>query len=1071
MSEIDYQKLLKDALIEMRKMRSQLDRVEQEKHEPIAVIGMDCRFPGGADNPDLYWEMLKNGVDGIVEVPPNRWDIDEYYDANPDTSGKMYARYGGFIEDVDKFDPQFFGISPREAKAIDPQQRLLLEVTHNALENAGQSTTKLKGSKTGVFVGQCFDDYSRRSINSGDPTRIDAFNSLGNTSSITAGRIAYILGLQGTTLQLDTTCSSSLVAVHLACQSLRNKELNLAIAGGVNLMLSPEVTIGFCRLKALSADGHCKTFDASADGYVRGEGCGVVILKRLSDAIADNDNILAVIKGSAVNHDGQSNGLTAPNGNAQEAVISEALNNAKVKPEDVSYIEAHGTGTSLGDPIEVLALGKVFTSNRENKLKIGSVKTNFGHLESAAGVAGLIKVILSIQHKAIPPHLNYHEPNPYIPWDKLSIEVGDRFDEWNNETRIAGVSSFGMSGTNAHLVVMEAALKDTASHKGREQRGQREQGEQGEQRAGGAEERRLELLTLSAKSEAALKDLVKQYQSYLSSPASISLRDICYTSSVGRSHFQHRLAITAQSIDELQQKLTALKDTALHRANRESPLPNNKIAFLFTGQGSQYVGMGQELYETEPVFREHCDRCFQLLQPYLDTPLQNIIFSSSASSTSPASSALPALINQTQYTQPALFTIEYALAQLWMSWGIKPTAVMGHSIGEYVAATIAGVFSLEDALKLVTARGRLMQQLPQNGSMVSILGDLKLVSKLIKPYQGKTSIAAINGDKSIVVSGENNAIICIIEYLEKDGIKHKQLNVSHAFHSDLMQPMLNEFGLVAEEINYYAPELDIVSNITGNIVDLEIATAEYWCQQIISPVLFADGIKALKDAGYKVFLECGSKPILLGMARFCLEEEPGREELVGAKGFRPKENDYAWVISLKKNSSDRQTMLDSVSSLYSSGVEIDWDSFYRHGDYQRVILPTYPFQKKSYWLDVKPLNISQINNSKINLLLGSKLNIARSSNITFETRVNLNRPVFLQDHKVFDTAIMPAAGYVEMAISAGKEVFGFSQLVLNNFNIQQPLITTASDTIVQFILTPEANNYTFEIVSLADHSN
>ena len=1027
MSEIDYQKLLKDALVEMRKMRSQLDRFEQEKHEPIAVIGMGCRFPGGANNPDAYWEMLLRSVDGITEVPKTRWDIDDYYDRDRDAPGKMYTRYGGFIEDVDKFDPQFFNISPREAEAIDPQQRLLLEVTHNALENAGQSTAKLRGSKTGVFVGQCFDDYSRRSINSGDPTRIDAFNSLGNTSSITAGRIAYVFGLQGATLQLDTTCSSSLVAVHLACQSLRNKESNLAIAGGVNLMLSPEVTIGFCRLKALSADGHCKTFDASADGYVRGEGCGVVILKRLSDAIADSDNILAVIKGSAVNHDGQSNGITAPNGNAQEAVVREALFNAKVKPEEVSYIEAHGTGTSLGDPIEVLALGKVFSGKREHKLKIGSVKSNFGHLESAAGVAGLIKVILSIKNNAIPPHLNYNQPNPYIPWDKLNIEVSDRLCEWNHN-RIAGVSSFGMSGTNAHIVVGDA-------------------GEQGSKREG---EKKLHLLTLSAKSPKALEDLVESYQKYLSSLiSSVQLENICYTSSVGRSHYKHRLAITAQSIDELQQKLAG--------ANGYSPKNDrNKIAFLFTGQGSQYVGMGQKLYETEPVFKENCDRCFQILQTHLDIPLSEIIYLETYHGTSLRK------INQTKYTQPALFTIEYALAQLWMSWGIQPSAVMGHSIGEYVAATIAGVFSLEDALKLVAARARLMQQLPQNGSMVSILRDLESVNRLIEPLQDKLSIAAINGDKSIVISGEDEAISSIVEELESDGIKYRQLSVSHAFHSPLMQPMLEEFGLVAEEINYYLPRLDIVSNVTGNIITSDIATARYWCEHIINPVLFKNSIETLNSAGYRVFLECGSKPVLLGMARFCLEEIAQRR-----KGAKEERENYLWASSLKEGESNWQTMLNSVASLYSCGVGIDWDSFYGNGDYRRVVLPTYPFQKRSYWLDVEPVYNSRVNKNNVNSLLGYKLNIARSNNVVFENKINLNDSEFLKGHRVFDRAIMPAAGYMEMALSAGKKVFSSSCLTVENVNIQQPLVITNFDTI-QLILTPDRDNYGFEVVSLSN---
>ncbi|MEM8677428.1 MAG: SDR family NAD(P)-dependent oxidoreductase, partial [Cyanobacteria bacterium P01_G01_bin.67] len=1044
---MDYQQLLKDALVEMRKMRSKLESLEQEKYEAIAVIGMDCRFPGGADNPDAYWEMLKSGVDGIVEVPPSRWNIDEYFDDNPDAPGKMYTRYGGFIDDVDKFDPQFFGISPREAAAIDPQQRLLLEVTHNALENAGQSTAKLKGSKTGVYIGQCFDDYSHRTTNSGDPTRIDAFNSLGNTSSITAGRIAYVLGLQGATLQLNTTCSSSLVAVHLACQSLRNKESNLAIAGGVNLMLSPEVTIGFCRLKALSSDGHCKTFDASADGYVRGEGCGVVILKRLSDAIADNDNILAVIKGSAVNHDGASNGLTAPNGNAQETVIREALANARVKPEDVSYIEAHGTGTSLGDPIEVSALNKVFGRDRDNKLKIGSVKTNFGHLESAAGVAGLIKVILALKHQAIPPHLNYKDPNPYIPWDKVNIEVNNSLTEYDRDNLIAGVSSFGMSGTNAHVVLGKAE-------------------EQGDARAGEAGEQNLHLLTLSAKSETALQDLVRQYQQYFSSFA--SLKDICYTSSIGRSHYKHRLAITAQSIDDLQQKLMV-------GANGIRPVVNNnnKIAFLFTGQGSQYVGMGQELYETEPVFRENCDRCFQILEQYLDVSLKDIIFGEgspkglaplrSASGQQSTINNQQLTINETQYTQPALFTIEYALAQLWMSWDVKPSAVMGHSIGEYVAATVAGVFNLEDALKLVAARGRLMQELPSNGSMVSILGDLELVNNLIEPYQKQVCIAAINGDKSIVISGEDRAIFLIIKQLENDDIKHKQLNVSRAFHSPLMQPMLAEFQVVAEEINYYQPQLDIVANVTGDFINSEIATADYWCQQVVSPVLFADSMRVLDGVDYQIFIECGSKPILLGMGRFCLEEEQGSKG-VGQQENRGVGEKYLWVSSLKEGESDREILLNSVASLYSRGVDFDWDSFYGHGDYNKVVLPTYPFQKQSYWIDVKPVNIVSKNN--VNPLLGHRLNIARSKNTVFETIISSDRLYFIQDHQVFNTAIMPAAGFIEMALSAGKEILDYEYLAIDKLTIQQPLIITELDTVVQLIINPE-DSYGFEIVSLA----
>jgi malonyl CoA-acyl carrier protein transacylase len=911
-SNTEQQKILKAAIAEMRNMRSRITCLEQAKIEPIAIIGMDCRFPGGANNPDAYWKMLRNGGEGIVEVPRSRWDIEQYYDSDPNAPGKMYSRSGGFIEDVDLFDPQFFGISPREAESIDPQQRLLLEVSYTALENSGECLKKLRGSKTGVFIGQCFNDYSRRSINSGDLKRIDALNCLGNTSSISAGRIAYALGLQGVTLQLDTTCSSSLVAIHLACQSLRNQESNLAIAGGVNLMLSPEVTIGACRLQALSPDGRCKTFDAKADGYVRGEGCGIVVLKRLKDALADNNHILAIIRGSAVNHDGKSNGLTAPNGKAQEAVISEALVNARVQPEEIGYVEAHGTGTSLGDPIEVLALSKVFNGNRESKLKIGSVKTNIGHLESAAGVASLIKVILSLQHKALPPHLNYDQPNPYIPWDKLPIEVCDRFTEWNNETRIAGVSSFGISGTNAHIIVEQAPqslLKLQISDR----------------------ERPLQILALSAKTSTALTKLAHNYLAYLTTYPDLAIEDICFSANTGREQFTHRLTILADSTQQLQQNLLALSLQSQSPNIFQQPNPNPlnsqpKIAFMFTGQSSQYVGMAQQLYQTQPSFRQIIEQCSQILQPYLEQPLLSVLYPNDEKTS---------LIHQTQYAQPALFTIEYALAQLWMSWGIQPDVVMGHSLGEYVAATIAGVFSLEDGLKLVAHRAKLMQQLPAQGMMVAVLADEATVTKIIESYpETQVSIAAINTPQNVVLSGKTETIESIVKAVEAQGLEVRPLNVSHAFHSSLMQPMLVEFEQVARQINYSPPKRKIISNVTGELIESEIATAKYWCSHIRQAVQFKAGVKTIEGLGCDVLLEIGAKPILLGMARACLGE-----------------TENLWLPSLRPQQSDWQQMLESLSGLYLQGADIDWLAFERGYPHRRIPLPTYPFERQRYWFE------------------------------------------------------------------------------------------------------------------------
>lgn len=569
-------------LLSLNEAIKKLEAVERDKSEPIAIIGMGCRFPGKANHPQAYWNLLHNGIDAITEVPLDRWDCDAYYDSNPEAPGKMYTRYGAFLEDIDQFDPQFFGVSPREAAGIDPQQRLLLEVTWEALEHSGQAPEKLRGSQTGVFLGFFMEDYSRLLVNSDDCLSIDAYNTLGSLRALAAGRLAYVFDWRGPTFQVDTACSSTLLAIHLACQSLRAKESNLALAGGANLILTPEATIGLCKLKALSPDGHCKTFDATANGYSRGEGCGMVVLKRLSDALADKDNILAVIRGSAVNHDGHSNGITAPNGTAQESVIRQALKNAKVEQKDIQYVETHGTGTPLGDPIEVLALSKVLSAGRtkDTPLHIGSVKTNFGHLEGAAGVASLMKVVLALQHQKIPPNLHFQTPNPYIPWEEISVKVPTVAIPWPEKegSRLAGVSSFGMSGTNVHLILEQAPQLQTVTP---------------------TTERPWHILNLSAQTPEALQSLAKSYEAFLEAHPEISLADLCFTANTGRSHFNHRLAIITSDKQELADKLAKISDgkeandVFSGKISSNSKLP--KVAFLFTGQASQYVNMGRQL--------------------------------------------------------------------------------------------------------------------------------------------------------------------------------------------------------------------------------------------------------------------------------------------------------------------------------------------------------------------------------------------------------------------------------------------------------------------------------------------
>ena len=853
----------------------------------IAIIGMGCRFPG-ANDPEQFWQLLKNGKDAISKC--DRWEGD----------------WGGFIDDVDKFDPQFFGITPREAQSIDPQQRLLLEVSWSALENAGVADRSLAGSNTGVFVGISSSDYSQLRLRYG--AEIDAYLGTGNAHSIAANRLSYLWDLKGPSMAVDTACSSSLVAIHLASQSLKTGECDRAIAGGVNLMLSPELTQTFKLAGMMAQDGRCKTFDADADGYVRGEGCGVVILKRLSDARQDGDRILAVIKGSALVQDGRSNGLTAPNGLSQQAVIRQALANANISSDLVSYVESHGTGTSLGDPIEVNSLKVVLGEERAESCYLGSLKTNIGHLEAAAGIAGLIKAVLCLQHEAIPANLHFKRLNPLIDLSNTKIEIPQQLQPWNSETKYAGVSSFGFGGTNAHVILTEA------------ERGQVEKE---------IVERSLHLFTLSAKSEPALKDLVSSYQNYLADRPEANLADICYTASAGRTHFNYRMAIAVESVAQLREKLANFAEgSAKEIIYNEVASNSDRIAFLFTGQGSQYANMGDRLYQTQPVFKAAVDRCAELLEPYLDRSLLEILHSSS-------------LIDRTIYTQPAIFVLEYALAQMWLDWGIKPSALIGHSIGEYVAATVAGVFDLADALKLIATRGKLMQGLSQPGEMYAVFTDEATVESTIKSFS-QVAIAAINGSESVVISGEKIAVREVVSKLEVRGIKSKQLKVSHAFHSPLMNPMLEEFRAVAESVQYHTPQLKLISNVMG-IATEEIATAEYWVNHVVAPVRFADGIKTLYSE-CNIFLEIGSKPILIGMAR---------------SGMSAKDRGKIWLPSLRPRKKDWQQVLQSLGSLYVRGVNIDWQSFARGYSQQKLALPTYPFQRQSYWLS-KNLQNSQV---------------------------------------------------------------------------------------------------------------
>ncbi len=900
-------------------------------NEPIAIVGIGCRFPG-AEGPDAFWRMLLDGCDLISEVPRERWAVDAAHEDGPERApGKMNTRWGGFLAGVDQFDADFFGIAPREAARMDPQQRLLLEVAWEALEHAGIDPSALAGSRTGVFVGISSYDYSRLQFS--DLDLIDAYAGTGNAHSIAANRLSYLLDLRGPSVAVDTACSSSLVAAHLAMNSLRLGEVDAALAGGVNLILSPQLTIAFSQARMMAADGRCKTFDAAADGYVRGEGCGVLLLKRLADAERDGDPILAVLRGSAVNQDGRSNGLTAPSGVAQQAVIRAALADAGVGAGEINFVEAHGTGTRLGDPIEVRALQAVFDEQAGEPLIVGSVKTNIGHLEAAAGVAGLIKVVLSLAHETIVPHLHLQEINPHISLEDSRLVIGSGVRAWpqTERPRLAGVSSFGFGGTNAHLVVSEAPPA-------------------GAEMDVGSARSEPHLLLLSAKNGDALREMAGRYADYLAENQAVSLADVCYTANTGRAHFEERLAVVGATAGEMRQ---ALLHEAAAAAGAE-PRPPHLIAFLFTGQGAQYAGMGRRLYESAPVFRAALDRCAAILDklpdlagsagPQVKQSLIEALFAPEEVS----------LIDQTRVTQPALFAIEYALAQLWRSWGIEPAVLIGHSVGEYVAACTAGVISLVDGLRLVSARAQLMDRLPAGeGSMAAVFAAETQVRAAIAPFEDQVAIAAINGRNNIVISGVSTAVTAVIETLAAEGVETRPLTVSHAFHSPLMAPMLDAFEAAAAGCDFKPPQIPLVSNLTGALLE-EAPDARYWREHIQRPVLFAGGMAAAAESGATIFLEIGPQPHLTGIAR-----RNAADAAVDQRGSGPSAP-AVFMASMRKGRDERQVMLDSLGQLFAFGFDPDLAGIYpeynSHSDFglRRIHLPTYPFQRERFWLDVPP---------------------------------------------------------------------------------------------------------------------
>ncbi|WP_328311778.1 aminotransferase class III-fold pyridoxal phosphate-dependent enzyme [Streptomyces sp. NBC_00442] len=894
---------LQKALTAIRGLRTRVKELERDRSQPIAVVGMGCRLPS-ADGPDAYWDLLRSGGEGIGEIPSDRWDVAAYYDADPEAEGRMYCRRGGFLDDVAGFDAPFFGISPREAKRLDPQQRLLLEVTWEAIEDAGRDPKSLAGSATGVFVGISEAEYLQQMQNKGAHAT-EMYDVTGTALSVAGGRLSYHLGLRGPNIALDTACSSALVATHLAVASLRSGECDLALAGGVSLMLAPDAFVAFCKGSALAADGRCKTFDARADGYARGEGAGMVVLKRLADAVADGDRVHAVIRGTAVNQDGRTNGLTAPNGLAQQEVIRKALADAGLAPHDVGYVEAHGTGTQLGDPIEVDALGTVFRDRgAAGPLLIGAAKTNIGHLEAAAGVAGLIKAVQVLKHGEVPPNLNFEEPSPHIPWAELPVHVPVEARPWPAGTRAAGVSSFGFSGTNAHIVLEAAPEREPAAD---------------------GPERPNHVLPLSARTPEALRELAGRYAEFLRREPAEPLADVAFSAASGRTAFPHRLVASAANGADAADLLSAFAEGRRARISTGHATHRPPVAFLFTGQGSQYAGMGRLLFDTHSGFRATLERCDAILreQGLLEAPLLDVLY---PQPDGPGAG----LIERTSHAQPAIFALEYALARLWQSWGVEPQVVIGHSTGEYAAACVAGFFSLEDGLKLVARRAALIEEATSGGATAAVFASPAEIAPVLEGFAGRVGVAGMNGPRETLVAGVADAVAEALALLKERGLDGRPLKIPHAPHSPMIEPVLAEFAKAAAGVTFTPPRIKMISNVTGGVV--ASVDADYWRRHMREPVRFSDGMAALAEEGPGALLEIGPQPVLQLL---------GRQSWTGPS--------VRWLSSLWEGRDDWKQLLHSVAELHASGVDIDWAAFEGPYPRRRVSVPTYPFQRTPHW--------------------------------------------------------------------------------------------------------------------------